>query len=169
MYTFADKFEPKVFTLLYILQYKKENIQHFEKCVLKCSLVKIFFSRRYFKNNNGQPLTGGSKSDAAGSRLCLFTFKLLCGPHVTCALLFMAWYGNLHVSLLWGGMQNGYMPGWRYSKLILISAERRQMISFPFWQTQRAAGIVYLPRSLLDACHISWAMRCYYTSESRSQ
>lgn len=50
-------------------------------------------------------------------------------------------------------MQNDYMLSWRYWKLILISAQRHQMISFPSWQTQSAAGIVYLALSLLDALH----------------
>lgn len=55
-------------------------------------------------------------------------------------------------------MQNDYMLGWRYSKLILISAQRHQMISFPSRQTQSGAGIVYLPLSLPDDIHLSTDM-----------
>ena len=85
--------------------------------------------------------------------------ELVCGPHVTCCIIIhcvvLAHFPvvKLYAKLLHAGL--------KIFKLILISAQRRQMISFPSWQTQSAAGISYLPLSPPDAFHISVAMHCY--------
>lgn len=74
------------------------------------------------------------KNSSCLQRLCLLALKLVRGPHVTCALLCVTWHGNWHASPSRGSVQDDYTTAdWRYSKVILVSAQRRRIISFPFW------------------------------------
>lgn len=60
-------------------------------------------------------------------------------------------------------MQTEHILGRRYSKLILISAHRHQMISLPYWQTQKTVGVVDLPSKHPHGCsenRSQWRRRC---------